>query len=666
MPSLSQYSVPSTSEVYDSLEQLDRNDLIKLVKTLIGNGVALTFHGKRSAMEIAKKVRPRVMRREQKLHVGAPEEQSKNLLIEGENLQAMVTLYKYQGQVDLILSDPPYNTGQNFRYNDRWDRDPNDPDLGTIVTKEDGSRHTKWIKAMMPRLQMMKAMLKPGGVMAICIDENELFHLGMMMDEEFGESNRIAIINWQKTYSAKNDSSHVSTATEYVLVYAKSKDKAKTGLLERTEAMDARYSNSDNDPNGDWTDGDLSAKAHPKPEDYGIQSPFTGQIQYPSGSRRWSKKKSEIKKCLEEWGSEYVFLKDPKATLPSIVLKGTTLFNGQLTTPPSVLKEARERAIAIRDNQVWPQIIFRSDGEGGLRIKRYLKDVKKGRVPMTYWADEDYEEPLRLEVQSWEHEESGHSQSGINELDSIVGKGHGFDTVKPLKLFKKIIQLWCPNHGLVLDPYAGSGTTGQAVLELNKEAGSQRRFILIEQGSPDNGDKYARTLTWQRLKNAITGERPDKDGRVVNVVEPLGGGFEFRRLTSQIDAKVVLSMKRDELIDVVITSHWETERRNSPNLIRIDDPKYTYLVGKDDRGEGYFIIWNNGGPVGQLDTESYRIVLSDAKKAGLTPPYHVYARYEVYQSPNVQFWKIPDKILAHLGLNENSDRFNEDDSEEDY
>jgi adenine-specific DNA-methyltransferase len=114
----------------DPLERLDREDLIKLVKAMLNNGVALTFHGKRSAMEISRRVRPRVMRREPKLHVGDPEEQSKNLLIEGENLQAMVTLYKYRGEVDLIVTDPPYNTGQQFRYNDKWDEDPNDPDLG--------------------------------------------------------------------------------------------------------------------------------------------------------------------------------------------------------------------------------------------------------------------------------------------------------------------------------------------------------------------------------------------------------------------------------------------------------------------------------------------------------------------------------------------------------
>jgi len=118
-------------------------------------------------------------------------------------------------------------------------------------------------------------------------------------------------------------------------------------------------------------------------------------------------------------------------------------------------------------------------------------------------------------------------------------------------------------------------------------------------------------------------------------------------------------MRRDELIDVVITSHWENGRRNTPNLIRVDDPTYSYLVGKNERGEGYFIIWPGDGPVGQLDAKTYKVVLEEGKKAGIKPPYHIYARYEVYQSNNVCFYKIPDKILAHLGLSESNDRYNE-------
>ncbi len=257
-------------DVDAELSKLTRDELERLAKSMMTSGVALSFHGRRSAMQIAKRVRPRQTRREPRLNVGTPEDQARNMLIEGENLQAMVTLYKYRGQVDLIVTDPPYNTGQYFRYNDRWDNDPNDPDLGTIVSNEDGSKHTKWIKAMMPRLQIMKAMLKPSGVVAICIDDNELFHLGMMMDEVFGENNRVAIINWQKAYSPKGGNS-ISKTTDYVLVYAKDKDLSRMQLLPIDRSG---TKNIDGDDGGDWIPTDPTARQHRGATAYAIQPTF--------------------------------------------------------------------------------------------------------------------------------------------------------------------------------------------------------------------------------------------------------------------------------------------------------------------------------------------------------------------------------------------------------
>lgn len=640
----------------DSLEMLDREDLLKLVKGLMSNGVALSFHGKRTAMEIAKRVRPRLMRREPKLHVGSPSEQSMNLLVEGENLQAMVTLYKYRGQVDLIVTDPPYNTGQQFRYNDRWDADPNDPELGTIVAKEDGSRHTKWIKVLMPRLQMMRAMLKPTGVIAICIDDNELFHLGMMMDEVFGEENRIAIINWQKT-TPKN-ARHVSTTTEYVLVYAKDKVLSLTDLLPRSEKADQRFGNRDGDKIGDWKQGDVTGKRSPtshRTMTYAIQSPFTGELHYPLETRHWAFEKATMRKWLSEWGTTYEEreLKDGKPK--ALVIKGApTPRDPKFSPDHPALVAAKNAATARLEAGDWPKLYFGVKGDAQPMLKVHASHVKSGSVPTTFWMDET--DPDRLEsigAVSWAATESGRSREGIEELEEIVGKGHGFETVKPLSLIRKIIQIWCPPTGLVLDPYCGSGTIGHAVLQLNDETDAHRRFILIEQGAPDAGDKYARTLTWQRLRNAVTGERPN--GKSAHA---LGGGFEFRLLTRTIDARTVMNMRRDELIDVVITSHWETHRRTAPNLLRFEEDGYQYLVGRDENGDGYFLIWNNGGPVGSLDLESYKVVSAEAKRAGIKPPFHVYARYETFQTPNVRFWKIPDRILAHLGLDEN-ERYNE-------
>lgn len=582
-----------------------------------------------------------------------------------------MTLYKYRGEVDLILADPPYNTGKYFRYNDRWDEDPNDPDLGTLVTFEDGGRHTKWMKMMLPRLHMMKAMLRDTGVIAICIDDNELFHLGMMMDEVFGESNRIAIINWQKAYSPKSDSRHVSGATEYVLVYAKDKSFARTGLEARTEEMDGKYTTPDNDPHA-WKSGDASAPGAPTHRKmvYAIQSPFTGKLYYPSEGRCWGNEKKTMKQWLEEWGSEYQEKwiddgneivekgREKPLKIKALVLKGTKFTAGQIVAGESHVEKAREAAQKRLKDGIWPPLYFGLTGETGPQQKRYLKEVKKGKVPMTYWADEEYDTPFELGTQSWDHEESGHSQQGVNELSGIVGKGHGFETVKPLKLFKKIIQLWCRPSGLVLDPFAGSGTTAHAVLELNHDAGAERRFILIEQGRPENSDPYASTLTQQRVQRAVTGERASTDGTIEVSVPPLGGGFEFRRLTRQIDANAIVRMKRDELIDVVVSSHFEAGRRRSVGLMRVDDRKHQYLVGHNDRHEGYFVIWGHGDAVGQLDEDIYDIVLEESRRAGLKAPHHVYARYEIFQSDNVRFYQIPDRILAHLGFNEFSEPYN--------
>lgn len=608
-------------------------------------GIKVDYPGKRSARTILGKLRPRVQRSLPDLCSGSEAEQVKNLLIEGDNLQVMASLYRYRGQIDFIIADPPYNTGNDFRYNDNWEVDPNDPNPGKIVTADDGGRHSKWMRFMAPRLEMMKAMLKPGGVCAVCIDERELFRLGMLMDEIFYEQNRIALINWQKSYSAKNDSAHVSTATEYVLVYAKTKDKASTKLFARTEEMNARYSNPDKDPHA-WTGSDLSAKAHAKPEDYGIQSPLTGEIHYPVGSGRWRKKKSEIKKCLEQWGSPYEILEDPNSTLPSLVLKGTILRDGKLVTPEAILYAARARALLVRDTKVWPQLFFLAGGEGRPRLKRYLKDVKKGRVPLTYWADEEYELPLALGSQSWDYTESGHSQTGLDELSAILGPKHNFETVKPLKLFTKLIQLWCPPSGIVLDPFAGSGTTGHAVLDLNQETGASRRYILIEQSRPDRGDPYARTLTAERLRRILTGAwyagpRP-----------PIPGGFTFRTSTNQIDREAVLAMQREEMIDLILMSHWDTRNRKGPLLTTLVHKGYKYLAAKDGAGNGYFLVWEGPDTKVPLTLAALREIATEAQAEHLASPYHIYARTSHILTPSVIFYQIPDEILSKMGFND--------------
>ncbi len=558
-------------------------------------------------------------------------------MIEGDNLQAMATLFREQGQVDLILTDPPYNTGNDWRYNDRWDDDPNDPGIGDWVSPDDGARHTKWMRFMWPRLQMMKGMLKPGGVLAICIDHRELFRLGQMLDELFREENRLAIINWQKASAPRPDNAHVSTSTEYVLVYARDRDRANTEAIPREQSSYSRYSNPDGDPEGPWREGNLSARTPSEANSYGIQSPFTGEVHYPPGSRAWTHPKRDIKGWLEGWGTSYREQDIGDGRAKALMVYGE---------PGKVTAEGRKAAEATLAKDPWPFIWFGRDGAGTPRKKTYLEKVRKGHVPITYWAAEDYEDPLSLGSSSWNYSESGRTSDGADELSAIVSPGHNFLTVKPLKLIEKVIQIWCPPDGLVFDPFAGSGTTGHAVLGLNASTDSERRFILVEQGRPDRGDSYARSLTADRLKRVIKGTWAGSDD------EPsLGGGFRFCKLDRKVDAAVLLSMEREEMADTIIGSHFDPDSRLREALERIsNNDQFTYLMAKNSESEGFFLVWNGADGTSDFTEEIYEACSEEAKAAGLSVQYHVYARLQRYQTSNVVFYPIPDRILIDFGL----------------
>lgn len=618
-----------------------------VIEEAIGGGITVNFAGKANATRIARKVRPRVIRRVKTLSVGDQIDQAQNLLIEGDNLQAMATLYRERGQVDLILTDPPYNTGRDFRYNDRWEDDPNDPGMGELVSADDGARHTKWMRFMWPRLHMMKSMLKPGGVLAICIDYRELFRLGQMLDEIFGSDNRVGIINWQKNYTSRNDNTHISTATEYVLVYARSTEKLKTTPLDKQKSG---YSNPDNDPEGPWASNPLhapSAATHAGMV-YAIQNPFSGTLVYPPDGRCWTFERAQIKKILEGWGSTYQNRQLDDGNPPALILKGAKAYE----LSDSATKTASKRAFDRYKQPDWP-IIFPTDkGKGGLRRKIHLSKVRKGVIPTTYWADEDLDTFL-IGSTSWDHEQSGHNQSGGDELDAVVGQGHGFDTVKPLKLFHKIIQLWCPADGLVVDPFAGSGTTGHAVMMLNHLSGADRRFILIEQGRPERGDPYASSLTANRLKRVAT-------GAWVSGKQPqMGGGFAFERLDKRVDAQALLDMERGEMVDTVIASHFDSNRKRGSNLVRINGKDWKYLVAKNSEDEGIFLVWDGPDRNTDFTASVYNACAKEAEEANLKPFYHVYARLYVYQTENVRFYQIPDRILADFGLDMSSEPFAE-------
>src|SRR5205085_1631390 len=140
----------------------------------------------------------------------------------------------------------------------------------------------------------------------------------------FLEANRLAIINWQKSAAPRSDNDHVSTSTEYILVYAKDLAKARTGSLERSDRDNKRYSNPDNDPGQDWREGNLTARSYSAKDDYAIQSPFTGELHYPAGHGAWRHPKNNILKWLSEWGSEYEERDIGDGKVHALIVKGGT------------------------------------------------------------------------------------------------------------------------------------------------------------------------------------------------------------------------------------------------------------------------------------------------------------------------------------------------------
>ena len=638
-------------------DELPRSALIRLLQEhdialqqAGQDGIVMNYSGRTAPWQITRLVKPKLSVISKKLSCGDEISQCENEIWDGENLSTMVSLYRHRGKVDLILTDPPYNTGSDFRYNDKWDQDPNDPDLGELVAEDDGSRHSKWLKFMTPRIWMMKEMLRPGGVMAICIDHRELYRLGMLMDEIFDEDNRLAIINWQKTAAPRSDKSHVSTSTEYVLVYAKDLSKARTLSQARTDQDNKRYSNPDNDK-GMWREGNLTARSPSPKDEYGIQSPFTGEIHYPAGHGSWRHPKKNIKKWLQEWGAIYEERDINDGRASALMIK-----NSQPNKiSPAVAKKALNRLAKPQ----WPFVWFGRDGQGRPRVKTYLEDIKRGKVPVTYWAEEEVGYPVELDATSWGYKESGRTSDGVKELTAIVGAGHGFTTVKPLKLFNKIIQLWCPDGGLVLDPFAGSGTTGHAVLHLNHTTNATRRFIMIEQGNSEKKDHYAKTLTADRVRRVITGNWAS--GKQV----PLGGGFRFIQLKREkIDASAVNALAREEMIDLLLNSYWDKSEKYRSYLHRCAIGSHQYLFATNAKNEGFFLIWDNPDTVSVLNRGTFRAIVAEATAAQLAERYHVYASIAPYTGAGVEFYKIPDRVLEHIGFNARADAYsNSDDAD---
>ena len=238
-----------------------------------------------------------------------PADLAGNLVIHGDNLQALKSLLpRYAGAVDLIFIDPPYNTGnEGWCYSDNVSSPimkewlSNNP-----VDGEDLLRHDKWLCMMWPRLVLLRELLSERGSLWMTLDDNEVHRARMVLDEVFGESAFIANVVWQKNYSPKGTTQFFSEDHDHVLVVAKDRDMWRPRLLERTDDMDARYDNPDNDPRGPWKASDLSARNYYSEGTYSIRCPSGRVISGPPSGTYWRVRESKFLEMNSEgriwWG----------------------------------------------------------------------------------------------------------------------------------------------------------------------------------------------------------------------------------------------------------------------------------------------------------------------------------------------------------------------------
>ena len=363
------------------------------------------------------------------------------------------------------------------------------------------TRHDKWLCMMYPRLKLLQKLLAEDGVIFISIDDTEYANLKLICDEIFGSNCFVSNISWQRTYSTRNDSKGIVNEVEHLAVYSKLPDW-NPNKLPRTAEMDAKYKNPDNDRTLWRTDNAFApgAATH-QGMVYAIQHPFTGKMLYPANGRCWTFGQDQMLEIMRGWcGYE---LRDLNDAHERAVVCGVPESDVRQGVQAIVLSESLEisaqKAQAVYDRGQWPRFFFTKGGKGGIARKIYLENVG-GKLPTNFWA----------------FTETGHTDEAKKEMLAIFDGKATFDTPKPHRLIEFVLKVAGNENALVLDSFAGSGTTAHAVLNMNKADGGHRKFILVEMMD------YADSITAERVKRVIRGYGEGK-----NAVEGTGGNFSF-------------------------------------------------------------------------------------------------------------------------------------------
>jgi len=416
-----------------------------------------------------------------------------NILIEGDNYHALSVLnYTHKGKIDVIYIDPPYNTGnEGFIYNDK------------IVDKNDSYRHSKWLSFMAKRLKLAKNILKRSGVIFISIDNNEQAQLKLLCDEIFGERNFVGQIIIQSNPRGSQASKHLADVHEYVLVYAKSSNDLVIKGFSKEESAFFEY---------------------PYIDDEGNRYRLLG-LRQRGGEWRREQRPKMFYPIYVNPKDNTVSLKKTDTHYIEVLPKRPTGEEGRWTWSP---KKAEENIGLLVGKKVKRKgqnnfyDIFRKD---------YYKDAEGNRSlskPKTIWMDKEL-----------------NYQNGRTELKQIFGGKDIFDYPKTTYLIKKLIEMTGKKRAIILDFFAGTGTTGHAVLKLNKEDDGKRRFILCTDNQDNNrsGLKIATDICYPRVKKVITGYKT-KEGEEV---EGLGGNLKYFK-TGFVDAEPT-DLNKKKLVD---------------------------------------------------------------------------------------------------------------------
>ena len=538
-----------------------------------------------------------------------------NMVIHGDNLEALKALLpEYEGKVDCIYIDPPYNTGnEGWVYNDNV----NDPRirkwLGEAVGKEgeDFSRHDKWLCMMYPRLQLLRKLLSPTGAIFISIDDTELANLRLVCDEIFSPSCFVSDVSWQRNYSTRNDSKGIPAEVEHMLVYSKAPGW-QPRKLPRTSEMDSKYKNPDNDVMP-WRSSDAFAPGAATHQGmvYAIQHPFTGKLLYPYSGSCWRYQQDKMLDYMNGW-CPYVLkdLDDADRRAEVCGLDASEVREGVkgIVLAQSV-EESKAMASAIQETGPWPRFFFSRNGKGGIARKTYIDSVG-GRLPTNYWP----------------YSEVGHTDEAKKEIKAIFGGKAPFDTPKPTRLIERVLQIAAGDDALVLDSFAGSGTTAHAVLRLNAVDGGSRRFILAEL------DGYADTVTAERVRRVIAGY-----GEGSNAVDGVDSGFSYYELGPALfrgDGTLSTDVTRADLARYV----WATETRAPYEDLTDEHP---YLLGEHAQAV-YYLAWEPG----EETALTYDLLRGLPRKGSPTVIYagRCTIAPERLDEMGVVFKRVPDQI----------------------